>query len=120
MIKKISYATMLILFTAMVSLSGSAANAKNPTVYAQTVSASQFVDQAFNSRAVNFRLSLNNLLKEHTVLAGTMLTSLYKGEDTTRLEQLMNDNENMLADGIQNISGGNARDQFVQLWTAHM
>lgn len=71
------------------------------------------------------RLKLNVLLREHATLGALTLAALYKSMDTTRLMQLMNDNQNQLADEIQriygnNTDGSNVRDTFVTLWSQHM
>jgi len=78
------------------------------------------ITEAFNSPATNLRLTLNNLLREHTTTGGALLIALFDGADTTRAEQLLNDNENELASVIQSVYGTTAHDTFVQLWTQHM
>lgn len=88
--------------------------------FAQSSTPNPVVDQAFNSKAATLRMTLNNLLKEHTVLAATTLKSLYKGENTTALQQLMDANQSQLATLVQNGYGTNVRNTFVQLWNAHM
>lgn len=82
--------------------------------------ANQYINEAFNSKAANLRLTLNNLLHEHTVMAANDLVATYAGEDTTRMDQLMNDNMNQLANLVQNGYGKNTHDTFVTLWMAHM
>lgn len=116
--KKI-YTTFGVIIIAILGLTGLAVTHQS-SVSAQNNVSSQYLNQAFQSKAATFRLTLNSLLKEHTVMGATMLEALYKGENTTRLEQLMTDNENKLAAGVQNIYGSSAKDQFTQLWTAHM
>ena len=80
----------------------------------------QEVNTAFQSKSTNLRLQLNVLLKEHTVLGAIMLTSLYKGEDTTRLQQLMDTNTDQLAEIIGNVYGPTMKSQFITLWQQHM
>ena len=88
------------------------AYAQNPT--------NQYVNEAFNSKAANFRLTLNMLLQEHTILAVTTLKGIYRGEDTTRLQQLMDTNQGQLASLVQQAYGVNAMNTFNELWSEHM
>ncbi|HVZ66734.1 MAG TPA: hypothetical protein VG917_00560 [Patescibacteria group bacterium] len=78
------------------------------------------IDAAFNSKATNLRVNLNALLHEHTVLGGVTLTALYEGNDTTRLEQLMDANEMKIAALVQSVYGSDKKNKFVKLWTQHM
>jgi len=80
----------------------------------------QAINEAFNAKSTAVRLTLNSLLREHAAMGAVTLTALYQGNDTTRLMQLMNNNENQLATLVQNAYGQNAKNTFVQLWTQHM
>lgn len=81
---------------------------------------SQAVENAFNSDATTLRLSLNTLLKEHAILGGLMLKALYREEDTTRLMELMNDNQAQLEQIVEDAYGEDTRDRFADLWTQHI
>jgi len=88
-------------------------------VYAQGPT-NQYVDQAFNSKPTTFRLRLRNLLEQHTVLTVTALKQMYKGEDTSRLEQMMNVNQTQIASLVENAYGKDSATTFNQLWKVHM
>jgi hypothetical protein len=90
------------------------------TASAQGNAGNQYIGQAFNSKATDARLALNVLLREHTVMAATMLKSQYNGEDTTQLQKLMDTNQNNLASLVETAYGKNARNSFVTLWSNHM
>lgn len=96
------------------------AQASSPEVKKTTPAGSKLVNTAFNSQVTNFRVEFNNLLHEHTVMAGETLTLLYEGKDTTRQMQLMDDNQNKLAAQVEKVYGPDVRDQFEDLWTKHM
>ncbi len=76
--------------------------------------------QAFDSGAANLRLTLNNLLREHTYLNAEFLTALYQNADTSQPQQLLKDNQDQLAALIQNAYGGDIRNRFIDLWSRHM
>ncbi len=78
------------------------------------------VNSAFNSKAANLRLTLNNLLKEHTVMGAIMLGKLYEGKNTTQLESLMISNGDQITAIITKTYGTNVGNQFSKLWTEHM
>lgn len=78
------------------------------------------VEQAFNPDAVNARLRLNSLMKEHTIMSAASLSAVYAGIEAERLEDLMDANSNQIASIMESAYGANMRDTFAQLWNAHM
>lgn len=90
------------------------------TVYAQGTLNSQYVNEAFNSKAAIMRLNLNTLLREHTVLSTSMLKAMYADEDTSQVQTLIDNNQNALATLVQSAYGANAENTFVQIWSSQM
>lgn len=70
--------------------------------------------------AANTRLLLNSLFREHTVLAGTYLTTLYDGGDTTRLQQQLEANTNTIAGIVESVYGTSVMEGFVTYWRQHL
>jgi len=111
--------TFIAVSVIVIALMSSIGFVEPSSTYAQNNS-NQYVTQAFNSKPATFRLTLNALLEEHTVLAVTMLKGIYTGEDTSRLQQLMNTNQSQLAVLVQKAYGNKAASSFNTLWSAHM
>lgn len=95
----------------------SPSNAPSTTV---TGSMSESSSAAFSDKSFQLRLNTNALMREHTVMTGEMLAALYLGKNTSRMEQLMNDNTNMMATLLDTYYGAGAKNTFVSLWNQHM
>lgn len=85
-----------------------------------TTGNSQLASGIFDSQVATFRVEFNTLLHEHTVMAGEMVTALYEEKDTSRLTKLMEENQNALAEKVENVYDAETRDRFSDLWTQHI
>lgn len=91
-------------------------------LYAQSTTSAQkqLISEAYDSKATNLRITMQNILKEHTVLGNLLLTGIYTGNDTKQLDSYLSDNSKQLTSIIQSVYGKNTATPFQQLWKEHM
>lgn len=86
----------------------------------QNTNSTNNTGNAFNSKPANLRLTVNSLMKEHTVMAAAYLTGLYMDMENERLLELMDANRDQLGTLVENTYDTQTRDAFGQLWSRHM
>jgi hypothetical protein len=65
-------------------------------------------------------LGINNLFKEHGVMAVNHLQAVYDGKDTLPTGQLLDENGNKIADVFASLYGSEIRSKFVNMWKGHI
>ncbi len=65
-------------------------------------------------------LGLNNLLREHGVLAVNHLQAVYEGKDTLPTGQSLDENGKRIADVVASLYGQENRQKFLDMWNMHI
>lgn len=68
----------------------------------------------------DFRVQLNSLLKEHTVLASEYLKNIHDNKDGAAFKTQLDQNTEILSEMVGEMYGNDARRQFQDLWNTHM
>lgn len=74
----------------------------------------------FSTNISDFRVRLNSLFKEHTVLTSEYLTKFYDGEVVSILENQLDQNKTSIAEVLGNVYGEDSEKMFLQMWEEHL
>lgn len=70
--------------------------------------------------AVSTRLTMNNLFREHGVLATLHMQAIVDGKDTKPTAQLLETNAQQIASMVGSVYGDNERTDFLTMWREHI
>jgi hypothetical protein len=73
-----------------------------------------------NTKASDFRVQVQALVREHTTLAGQYVQKIIEGEDPSVLKSALDKNTQMLSGIISSVYNGNSGTDFNMLWNDHI
>lgn len=113
--KKISTAMVTVVLGLIIGLGSTVAFRNGSTVDAQSTNTSM------TAKAINLRVLLNSLNREHMNLASNVLRNGYDGNmDFDSSFQSLDKNSNDLAKSIGTAYGQDAQNRFLEIWRSHI